>query len=376
MQGDFSSIKRRLDLLRRSQPDRGRQEEPPPEPSLEGAGIGFLAADGWTREGEWAWRRRVTLGALADFRLDGGPDGEPLFLDLETTGLSGGTGNNFFLTGLAWPEGGRLVGEQLFLADFPGEPELLEMLAARLATDRTLVTYNGKCFDCQLIRTRFLLNGRRWEPGEQLDLLYWARRLWKAPLGDCSLGNIERHVLGVTREGDVPGWEIPDVYFRWLRTGQPGRLPAVFTHNLEDIRSLARLLGLRERALRAGEVPPRADGAGLGAWLLQGRGLHSGTAILRGAFEAGDPAAGRALSLFHKRARRWPEALELWRRMAERRSLFAAVELAKYHEHRAKDLQAALEWVERAFAWALPLDEDDRAELSRRRERLRRRLRA
>ena len=323
--------------------------------------------------------RRVPAGRRADGRRPRGRlrrgRGPPLFLDLETTGLSGGTGNNFFLTGLAWAEGGELVGEQLFLSDFPGEPEYLELLAARLAPDRTLVTYNGKCFDCQLIRTRFLLHGRQWVPGEQLDLLYWARRLWRSTLGDCSLGSIERHVLGVLREGDVPGWEIPDVYFRWLRTGQPDRLAAVFAHNLEDIRSLARLLGLHARALSAGEVPPRADAAGMGRWLLDARELQ-GAALLRGAFQAGDPAAGRALSLFHKRARRWPEAVELWRQMADRRSLFAAVELAKYHEHRAGDLPAALEWVERAFAWGLPLAAADRADLKRRHERLRRRLRS
>lgn len=469
MAEDFSPLRRRLDLLRRSLAPQGPPEEARPGGSTPGSSAGpaeppdgllpaLLEESGWVRTGTYSWRRRASLGSLADFRLDGLlPDGRPsmggglfpggarppsagapppppLFLDLETTGLSGGTGNSIFLAGLAWPEGGELVGEQFFLADFPGEPEYLELLSERLQPGRVLVTYNGKCFDTQLIRTRFLLNGRLWEPGEQLDLLYWARRLWKRTLGDCSLGSIERNVLGVERGEDVPGWEIPDIYFRYLKTGRPGRLPVVFEHNFHDVRSLARLLALLGRALSGGEMPPRADGASLGRWLLRSRrpggrrpegaaagevagevaaaageaaagrtAADSGTAaagaevsraaaggagpqgagpadeprgiaLLRSAFLAGELAAGRTLSLFLKQTGRWTEALELWRQMAGRRSLFAAVELAKYYEHRSKDFGAALEWVERILGWALPLPALERAGLIHRRERLLRRM--
>jgi len=41
--------------------------------------------------------------------------GEWLFLDTETTGLSGGSGTYPFLVGLAWWEGGGLEIEQLFM---------------------------------------------------------------------------------------------------------------------------------------------------------------------------------------------------------------------------------------------------------------------
>ena len=41
-----------------------------------------------------------------------------LFLDTETTGLSGGTGTYAFLVGMAWWDGGGMQVEQLFLRDF------------------------------------------------------------------------------------------------------------------------------------------------------------------------------------------------------------------------------------------------------------------
>jgi hypothetical protein len=52
------------------------------------------------------------------------------------------------------------------------------------------------------------------------------------------------------------------------------------------------------------------------------------------------------------------------------RSLFAAVELAKYFEHRERDLELALEWVHTILSWRLPLDRRIRGELNHRRRRL------
>jgi uncharacterized protein YprB with RNaseH-like and TPR domain len=74
-----------------------------------------------------------------------------------------------------------------------------------------LVTYNGRCFDIPLLITRFISNRRRDRLARlpHLDLLYPVRQLWKLKYGDCSLANIEKQVLGVRREGDIPGEEIP-----------------------------------------------------------------------------------------------------------------------------------------------------------------------
>src|SRR5258708_10068113 len=55
-----------------------------------------------------------------------------LFLDTETTGLSGGTGTYAFLVGLAWWDAGGLQREQLFLRGFSADHSILHEVAARL----------------------------------------------------------------------------------------------------------------------------------------------------------------------------------------------------------------------------------------------------
>jgi len=80
-----------------------------------------------------------------------------LFLDTETTGLSGGTGTYAFLVGLAWWDAGGLQAEQLFLRDFAEEHSILQELAARLAERPVLVTFNGKTFDWPLLENRFAM---------------------------------------------------------------------------------------------------------------------------------------------------------------------------------------------------------------------------
>src|SRR5215831_3141496 len=55
-----------------------------------------------------------------------------LFLDTETTGLSGGSGTYAFLVGIAWWEGGGLEIEQFFLREYSEERSLLLALRERI----------------------------------------------------------------------------------------------------------------------------------------------------------------------------------------------------------------------------------------------------
>src|SRR5207302_1667951 len=57
----------------------------------------------------------------------------------------------------------------------------------------------------------------------------------------CTLGTLERAVLGHSRESDVPSWMIPELYFRYLRGDDARAMAAVFEHNLHDILSLVAL---------------------------------------------------------------------------------------------------------------------------------------
>ena len=55
----------------------------------------------------------------------------------------------------------------------------------------------------------------------------------------CTLGSLERGLLGVTRTGDPDGFEIPSIYFDFVRTGHTERLESVLEHNRLDLLSLA-----------------------------------------------------------------------------------------------------------------------------------------
>jgi uncharacterized protein len=343
-----------------------------------------LAAQDWRREGEFLYRRLVRFPGLAPApwpahgagaaRSGTAPAAEELcFYDTETTGLSGGAGTLIFLLGAAWCEGEDLVAEQLFLSDFPGEEEFLQAASRRLSRHGSFVSYNGKAFDSRILATRFLVNRMSFEPGPQLDLLHHARRLWKSITGDCSLLSIERSILGVTRGADVPGEQVPQAWFDFLKTGEPGLLPIVFEHNMTDVTSLARMYRAIGRLLGGDLAAVPVDERALGRWMLS-RGAASGVQLLERSFEGGNAEAGVELSLHHKRAGDWERAVRTWRAMLPSRSHFAALELAKYLEHRQHDPAQALQVVEKIASWNLPLGAALRRDLARRRERLARKM--
>lgn len=374
MNKDLFTLKRRLKYAAftgKSQEKRGIESKAP---------VSFLLSQGFERAGEFTFFRRKVIEEQGfpetPARLIPGTytSRELLFFDLETTGLSGGAGNYFFLIGLGFLEGSSLVVEQVFLADYPGEAEYLDYICERLKRGRVFVSYNGKSFDSHLLRMRFQMNGREYELAEQIDLLYWARRLWKKTLPDCSLKSVEAGVLGINREDDVPGYEIPDIYFSFLKSGASGPLRRVFEHNLQDIISLVKLYILIEDILSGRQFPAITDSKALGCWLLKECDA-TGVSILKRGFAGGDAGSGEVLGLYYKRAGLWPLALSLWRELIENyRSISAAVELAKYYEHREKKPERAHYWLNMVFAWNLPLSPLLRSELLKRRERLKRKI--
>jgi uncharacterized protein YprB with RNaseH-like and TPR domain len=355
-------------------------QEPGEAAAAGGSRGGPFAAPSWEPAGEYTFRRCMRLpdllrgSRLSELLLPPGYAPEDLlFFDTETTGLSGGAGNLAFLVGLAGIEDGELYLEQLFLRDFPGEKEYLALVEQRLRRRRLFVSYNGRAFDAHVLQARFLLNRMALSLERQEDLLYWVRRLWRRRLADCSLGTVEREVLGVCREADVPGYEVPAIYLAYLRTGEPGRLEQVLEHNLQDTLALVRLFAAINGVLEEGRTPEALDGvdaAALGGYLL-GQGRRRGAEVLAAAFGLGDELAGRRLSLYYKRGGDWDRAEAVWREMLRRRrSYFAGVELAKYLEHRRRDPLQALRWVREMLGWGPPLDPGVRRDLARRRERL------
>jgi hypothetical protein len=308
-------------------------------------------------------------------------DREALFLDTETTGLAGGTGTVAFLIGLGWFEGDSFVTRQLFARDYAEETAALHCLTHLIQGRRFLVSFNGKAFDVNLLAARFVMN-RLPDPLSgmpHLDLLHPARRLLSHRLADRRLGSLEGELLGFQREGDLPGSEIPQRYFDWLRRRDGRPMTAVFEHNRLDILSLAALTAhLAELIDPEGEGASRHPGDRLAAarlWLARNC-QHEAVRLL--APLAGDGRrdaareACRELSLLYRRSDRVDEAVALWEKMVARdeADVFALVELAKWHEHRRRDPGRALALTRQASGCGGRLSPEDRAALARRQARL------
>ena len=298
--------------------------------------------------------------------------GRAVFIDLETTGLSGGAGTVAFLVGCGYFDVGAFQVRQFLLTSYSGERALLEAVSHFFDDADLIVTYNGKTFDVPVMETRWSFH--RMEAPLQgvphFDTLHAARRLWKARMedaaagdGGCRLSTLERALFDVRRVGDVPGMEIPSRFFRFLRSGDPRPLEPVLEHNRLDLVSLAAVTARAARlvddgadgcpdpaqALALGRVYERA-GAVDRAEACYRRAAASGVAVVRG-------EGLYRLGLRWRRDRRFDEAADAWRsiitmtdRGAFRRTPagaalrdFAVEALAIHHEHRDRDLLAARE---------------------------------
>jgi uncharacterized protein YprB with RNaseH-like and TPR domain len=78
-------------------------------------------------------------------------------------------------------------------------------------------------------------------PLEHVDLLPPARPRFRGVLPDCRLETIERHLRGATREGDIPGSEIPDAYHEFVRTGDARKIKRILHHNRMDLLAMVGL---------------------------------------------------------------------------------------------------------------------------------------
>jgi hypothetical protein len=311
-----------------------------------------------------------------------------VFLDTETTGLAGGTGTYVFLVGLAqWTTPHTLSVTQYFLGDLGAETAFLHAVREAVADTQELVTFNGRTFDLPLLETRYLLARASWWGTElpHQDLYPLARALWRGRAADCRLSTLEGALLGLDRGDDLPGALVPQVYFRYLRTQDLGSLPRVFRHNRWDLVALA---GLHARAAALLDGPdPRHDPVewmGAGRW-LERRAPDRSARFYEAALRAGlpeplEPGVAWRLGWLWRRAGRVGDARTLWTdavARAARPPLRLLIDLAKLHEHHARDYGAALDLTRAALdtvaAWELPSDEFVDA-LERRAHRLTRRL--
>ena len=296
-----------------------------------------------------------------------GDPGQWLFLDTETTGLSGGSGTYAFLIGIAWWEGGGLEIEQFLLREYKEERSILLALRERIAEHPVVVTFNGKTFDWPLLETRYRMSRNLPMPvvRAHLDFLHPARNLWRLRLGSVRLSELERHVLGWDRGTDLLSGLIPQIYFDYLRGGPPERLVPVLNHNQMDLRGLAalsgRILSLLSDAENLGQDGLELFGV---SRICEKRGEHTRARNLYEKSIASvlpaetGQAARRSLARLAKRQGDFELACQLWKEAVgnSRHGYEAYEQLAIYYEHNAGNLDQARQLVRQALdelQWAV-----------------------
>ena len=312
-----------------------------------------------------------------------------VFLDTETTGLSGGAGTVAFLVGIGYVQGNHFCVEQLLMRDYPDEFEMMELLDARLQRFDAVCSFNGKNFDLPLLKNRYIMCRMldRWRDREQLDLLYPSRRTWKLRLGSCRLSRLEEYILGQPRHDDLPGSEVPQRYFDYLKSGDMSLLEDIIDHNRQDIVTLGTLLAHLCMLYQQPEQDShRAD------LLSMGRALENQGELCR-AKElyriASIPAPAGSISALREdhlaaqaawrgyllaRRNRDQELMQsILEQMAMRRQMRDKiyVELSKLHEHHHKNFRRALRYADLAAKY-VPSTEIEN--LNRRRTRLKNKL--
>lgn len=276
-----------------------------------------------------------------------------LYIDTETTGLSGGAGTLAFLTGVGRFEDGEFVLEQYFLRDYGEEIYMLEALEKLLDEASCLVSFNGKSFDIPLLRTRFTMQRLRWRWDElpHIDLLHAARRVWKPRLERLRLVDLEAELLGIEREGDIPGRDIPDLYFHYLdnRIWQP--MEQVLRHNALDIQNMPRLL---DKIARSWENPmDPLDAYSIGRAHARAKDHAASLRYFRIADVPGLRERSRvSLAEALRHADDQQAYIEENRAMISQRvgGMYPYIALAKYYEHQAKDIGEALRITDEALA--------------------------
>ena len=292
--------------------------------------------------------------AFKELSLDGA-----VFIDLETTGLAGGTGTTPFLIGLGFFDQEAFKVVQFFLNDLAAEfkmlGELLELLQERKFT--SVISYNGKGFDLPLLETRFTLNRLRCPLSDlpHLDFLFSARYLWKYKYESCRLYNLALAHLGADRAEDIPSEEIPWRYFQYLRTANFSLIEPILYHNQEDIMSLYGVVVAG--ALTVGQSLENQETEidslelfGLGKiWEKAGEEKKSAELYEKALsqelpFEL-SVKVKKNLALYFKRCGEWEKSITLWEDLSQHsEDLEAWRELAMYYEHQLRQPEVALKF--------------------------------
>ncbi|NWG03007.1 MAG: ribonuclease H-like domain-containing protein [Syntrophaceae bacterium] len=303
-----------------------------------------------------------------------------LFLDTETTGLTGGTGTFAFMVGLGFFEEDHFVIQQFFMRDYSEERATLSLLKDMINTFQFLVTFNGRQYDIPLLETRFILSRiiSKIREVPNFDLLYPSRKIWKGAYENCRLVTLESQLLGIERTDDIPSEWIPFLYFDYIQTGDARKIHQVFYHNQMDILSMVALAGrihLVYHDPKAARPRKGIEHFALGRLFWEHGQKDKAIPCFEIALKRCNDDLSwdvmKWLSMAFKKTGQPEKARSLWEEMASwpyKKDAFPYVELAKYYEHRLKDWEGAMTYVNEALG-LVPSHQQREVELLQNRRR-------
>ncbi len=280
-----------------------------------------------------------------------------LFIDTETTGLSQSAGTFAFMVGVGVFESNQFHLRQYFLRN-PGEEQAMLLdLSNFVEPYQTLVSYNGIGFDIPILSNRYKLYRlpSPFKTKDHVDLLKYARKLWRFQYDNRSLKSIEANVLRFNRsDEEIPGWMVPDMYRDYLRTGNSAQMNGVFYHNAMDIVSLGVLIQLVDEVyLNPERFIEQFDTIhyALAVHHQKETNYDSAIDIYTEALKQTNLDAQIRLKCLenlaglHKKQKKYEAAIPLWIEAIHLNSEKSFIELAKYYEHIENNYEEALQYV-------------------------------
>jgi len=284
-----------------------------------------------------------------------------IFLDTETTGLSTSGGSFAFMVGIGWFEENHFALRQYFLISPDQEEAMLLDLENQLAMHQNIVTYNGISFDIPILKSRFKYHRipTTFVNKKQIDLLKYARMLFRYQFDNRSLKNIESKVLNFTRtEEEIPGYMAPVIYQDYLKTGEIQEIIGVFYHNEMDVISLAALLKI------INEISHEADSHFSTYETLHyslarqfERNREYSKAIDYYSKALNQPKLPDSLrctcylcmASIYKKTNQIEKAMIFWEYASELGSIESLIEIAKIFEHKIRNYELALDYCKKAI---------------------------
>lgn len=289
------------------------------------------------------------------------PIEECIFIDTETTGLSYSGGTFAFMIGAGYLQNNQFIERQYFLREPVEEEAMLLDFENLISNFKTLVSYNGISFDVPIIRARFRYHRlpSTITNKNHIDLLKYARMLFRYQFDDRSLKSIEANVLKFTRsEEEIPGFLAPIIYQEYLKSKDLTGIHGVFYHNEIDVVSLIALINVINKiSLEYEEFFENYEtlNFSLAKQLEKNKEYQRAIETYIKAIEKNNLPDNILVKCFlgianlYKKNNQFDQAIPFWNKAANRNSIEALIELAKVNEHQKKSYSIAINYCKQAL---------------------------